>query len=457
MSSTLSLRSKIQDDHLTCTVCMEYFTRPKALPCLHTFCEDCLRDFIYGRGWERQGKFPCPICRTEAEIPEGGVKNFPDNHLVTSLSDTVTHARRPPRIPQRPPRCPPPQEDETTGSTSAWIPVSTKTGKSDVPPLYPVLTDVAPSQGPNDNQQQSNPQQSGAIPCSHGMVLQFGKYGPGHVDFLKPLGLAINCQGDFIITDEGGNRILIFNKSGQLKSKIVCTKCAIRDVAVTSTNDILVSVTSSGSAIMHLYNMSGKLLAEFGQHYHFENPLGITCLKNGYVAVTALESLSVFIFTNQYKFSTKFGRKGSGDERFLSPCYVASDNKNQLIVSDSVNHNVQIFLSTGKFKNRFGGEGSKHGYFNTPLGVATDDKNNIVVADSNNYRVEVFSSKGRYLGSIVEDTFEIGPEVKPVNVAVTINHQYVVLLVGPHFAEVRVYLPKLSHLNADAPDACKHQ
>ena len=100
--SSISLRSKIKEDHLTCTICFCAFEKPKALPCLHTFDEDCLIDYVRSRGFEASGQFPCPVCRKDTVIPAGGIANFPDNHLVLSLNDTVEKSNRGPPVPPRP-------------------------------------------------------------------------------------------------------------------------------------------------------------------------------------------------------------------------------------------------------------------------------------------------------------------------------------------------------------------
>ena len=80
--SMMSLRSKIREDHLTCTICFNSFTAPKALPCLHTFCEGCIRDYVSGRGYEAQGQFPCPVCRADIPIPPGGIAAFPVGFMI---------------------------------------------------------------------------------------------------------------------------------------------------------------------------------------------------------------------------------------------------------------------------------------------------------------------------------------------------------------------------------------
>ncbi|XP_066277449.1 transcription intermediary factor 1-alpha-like [Branchiostoma lanceolatum] len=81
-----NILSKISDDFLHCTICMEPFADPKVLSCLHTFCMGCLELFVVQQGRE---KFECPTCRTETVLPEGSIAGLKDNFFVVSLSDTV--------------------------------------------------------------------------------------------------------------------------------------------------------------------------------------------------------------------------------------------------------------------------------------------------------------------------------------------------------------------------------
>eukprot|EP00058_Branchiostoma_floridae_P012615 XP_002598103.1 hypothetical protein BRAFLDRAFT_85679 [Branchiostoma floridae] len=62
-------------EELSCSICLEPYTRPKVLPCQHTFCQDCLQEFT-GRG----GAFQCPNCRQQVTLPSKGVAGLPDSH-----------------------------------------------------------------------------------------------------------------------------------------------------------------------------------------------------------------------------------------------------------------------------------------------------------------------------------------------------------------------------------------
>ena len=57
---------------LTCSICLGAYKEPKVLPCCHTFCRTCLE----GLAAKTEGKFKCPECRTEHDIPDRGVEGF---------------------------------------------------------------------------------------------------------------------------------------------------------------------------------------------------------------------------------------------------------------------------------------------------------------------------------------------------------------------------------------------
>ena len=78
-SSTFSV---IEDRFYTCSICMSPYEDPRSLPCLHTFCEGCLRDYTETRGFAEVGSFPCPQCRNETTIPHGEWRKEPPYHIT---------------------------------------------------------------------------------------------------------------------------------------------------------------------------------------------------------------------------------------------------------------------------------------------------------------------------------------------------------------------------------------
>ena len=54
---------------VTCSICLDTYTDPKILSCFHTFCCKCLEK--HARNTHGQGKFRCPECQAEIDLPEG--------------------------------------------------------------------------------------------------------------------------------------------------------------------------------------------------------------------------------------------------------------------------------------------------------------------------------------------------------------------------------------------------
>lgn len=87
------LAQQIHDEFLTCKICLEGFTSPKSLDCLHTFCEDCIESHANSESsykkYSDYREFTCPLCRKRTNLPLGGVKKLPDNFLVSSLTEVI--------------------------------------------------------------------------------------------------------------------------------------------------------------------------------------------------------------------------------------------------------------------------------------------------------------------------------------------------------------------------------
>ncbi|XP_077983134.1 E3 ubiquitin-protein ligase TRIM56-like [Glandiceps talaboti] len=75
---------KISKELLSCTICHKRYRKPKILPCLHTFCQDCLVTFV------ADGKLHCKTCQNLWDLPEGGVPNLKGNSFMQNLLDLLT-------------------------------------------------------------------------------------------------------------------------------------------------------------------------------------------------------------------------------------------------------------------------------------------------------------------------------------------------------------------------------
>ena len=51
-------------DHLICSICMDVLENPKQAPCQHSFCNDCIRE------WLDSGNHTCPVDRQELSVQD---------------------------------------------------------------------------------------------------------------------------------------------------------------------------------------------------------------------------------------------------------------------------------------------------------------------------------------------------------------------------------------------------
>ena len=78
------------EKELTCSICSELFKEPKTLPCLHTFCKECIQASLDTT--ERvTGHKTCPLCRSP--LPNNGIASIPTNFATNRLIE-IFNSRR---------------------------------------------------------------------------------------------------------------------------------------------------------------------------------------------------------------------------------------------------------------------------------------------------------------------------------------------------------------------------
>ncbi|XP_072049466.1 uncharacterized protein [Amphiura filiformis] len=94
MAEASTLGSTISKHFLKCIICSDAFSDPRALPCLHPFCCECLEHWAKSCSNDNS-IVSCPLCKKTYRIPEEeGIKGFPVHFLVTNLKDTVGKAKQ---------------------------------------------------------------------------------------------------------------------------------------------------------------------------------------------------------------------------------------------------------------------------------------------------------------------------------------------------------------------------
>ena len=66
--------TKVSSLEASCKLCTNFFSDPRMLLCLHTFCCNCLKKHFEK---EKSESHLCPTCELSFEIPDGGVEALP--------------------------------------------------------------------------------------------------------------------------------------------------------------------------------------------------------------------------------------------------------------------------------------------------------------------------------------------------------------------------------------------
>ena len=82
------------NENLQCSVCLEVLKDPRTLPCLHSFCKDCLEGIVKTCRdkalREVVREFNCPICRESFTLePDEQVADMARNHFICNMVEAT--------------------------------------------------------------------------------------------------------------------------------------------------------------------------------------------------------------------------------------------------------------------------------------------------------------------------------------------------------------------------------
>lgn len=95
MANTISSLSEGINDITECCICFDTFVNPRMLPCIHTFCHNCLEKTSEQFNWRICEKVPCPLCKQEFNLPEDGVSGIPKNFFMENLIEMTKMTKLP--------------------------------------------------------------------------------------------------------------------------------------------------------------------------------------------------------------------------------------------------------------------------------------------------------------------------------------------------------------------------
>uniref|UniRef100_A0A6P8HQR0 E3 ubiquitin-protein ligase TRIM71-like n=1 Tax=Actinia tenebrosa TaxID=6105 RepID=A0A6P8HQR0_ACTTE len=73
------------EEQLTCSLCLDVFTQPKTLSCLHSYCTRCIAQWYQKSGNQGDDRIDCPMCKTTVVVPDGDTSKLPSSFYLDSL------------------------------------------------------------------------------------------------------------------------------------------------------------------------------------------------------------------------------------------------------------------------------------------------------------------------------------------------------------------------------------
>jgi len=239
-----------------------------------------------------------------------------------------------------------------------------------------------------------------------GFLAKWGSKGDGDGQFNEPWGLAVDKDGNVYVADTWNHRIQKFAPDGKFLLKwgsFGDTRGAAggtpsvfygpRAIAIDKDGNIL--VTDTGNKRVQKFDPNGQFLAQFGGvgslDGQFSEPVGLAVDKDGKIYVADTWNRRIQKFDATFKYLAQWPVRGWEGESVVNKPYLAVDQSGNVYATDPEQHRVLKFDSTGKLLLLWGQPGMDAASFNLPIGIAADDSGNIYVADALNNRIMRFS------------------------------------------------------------------
>ncbi len=215
----------------------------------------------------------------------------------------------------------------------------------------------------------------------------------GDDDFVSPIGIAADAQGDMYVSDSVLRKVFVFNREGRYRRSIGSSEIFRRPAGIAIREDKIYIVDTHGHKVFVFSLADGRMLFTFGRQGAdpgtFNYPTNIFAARDGLIYVMDSMNFRVQIFKFDGSFVSAFGKAGDGSGSFSKPKGIAVDSEGHIYVADSHFDNIQVFDSGGKLLLIVGNAGNAAGEFALPSGMYIDSLDRIYVADSLNRRVQI--------------------------------------------------------------------
>ncbi|XP_069160839.1 tripartite motif-containing protein 3 isoform X2 [Procambarus clarkii] len=440
-SSAASARTSqtLEEDDVTCAICLDLLHRPRSLPCGHTFCLVCLQNYVNSC----RSALTCPSCRGAAQVPTDGVVGLPVNSTLARGAQEIRERREGTPGALTCAACRSCQEVRTCGHCRrAWCaacsPAHLREVRGDVAQLRRRLAtarDTLSCTTEEDEMRFSKLEETigEAVDERVAQLHDEGRNLAAQVQELRAESqrrthrLSQDIEKVLASTSSLGDDQAQLEEAGRLHSTLLgllrATSRAKGPRVTLDQTTLTLSGAPSSAAVEEdlegkdeeddeqhlqpqdhslLYRSKGSLARQrWGQHLG-ERPAGVAVNPwTSDIYVTGSDTCRVYVFDTNGRQVSSFGSRGHADGQFLCPIGLAfSHVSREVFITDKWKHCIHVFDAEGHFIRQLGRKGKGFGHFSSPEGIATDRHGNIYVADTCNHRVQILDGDGVFLREV---------------------------------------------------------
>lgn len=224
--------------------------------------------------------------------------------------------------------------------------------------------------------------------------------------FNQPWGIAVDKSGNVYVADTWNHRIQEFDADGQFvtawgtngDTRGIAQGSPLlfygpRAIALDAQGDLL--VTDTGNKRVLKFSSNGDPLGQYGgvgsDNGKFLEEVGIAVDKQGNIFVADTWNLRIQKFDSSFNYLTQWPLPAWESQSVVNKPYLAVDTDGNVFATDPEGSRVLKFSNDGKLLAVFGTRGTDLSSFNLPTGLAFDAQGNLYVVDSGNHRILVFA------------------------------------------------------------------
>jgi DNA-binding beta-propeller fold protein YncE len=252
------------------------------------------------------------------------------------------------------------------------------------------------------------------------MEMNFGGEGVGPGLFTDARHIAIDpTNGNILVGEFEGGRIQVFDSTGKFLTQwqVGDKKTVINKMAIDRKG--IAYLIFGGD--LHRYTASdGKeinMIANAGGDNDFFEDVALAA-DGGFFVTMGNDTIVRFNADDNMAMTIPQAINSISDDHEMET-RLAIDGQGNIYALGTFNESIFKFSSNGKYITRFGGDGDEKGQFSAPYVIAVDNQGRVYVSDSKG--IQVFDADGRYLDVIDVNASVYGITITDDNTLYTIN------------------------------------